>query len=220
VRQQFGFLRNIEDIFGDMSGEILTRSFPAFSNRHYFIEQIILSVFHEDFDDVENSMIVKFIRHIGMEEHLSDVASEDDLIVIQDEDWYSSAFENLVDEVFHVLFLNIEFLQAFNEMTSGYAQNYLSSFSGENGNPILRRVNVPQFVKDGIYFRDGGECRTCKKDLSRTVTPFIKERFDHIVPLAKGGCNDITNIQLLCHECNSLKSDKLLVVSQQERRPY
>lgn len=220
MNQRYSFLRNIEEVFGDMSGEFLTRPFARNSNLHYFIDHVVLSIFHENIDDIHENMIVDFIEHIGMEKYLSEISSEDDLIFTQDEDWFRLAFSNLVDEVFHVLFLNVNFLQNFNEMTSGYLENYLSLFSIEPNQTRLNRVHVPQFVKDGIYFRDGGECRSCKKDLSRTITPFIKERFDHIKPLAKGGCNDITNIQLLCHECNSMKSDKATSVSQEERKPF
>ncbi|MGW5524838.1 HNH endonuclease [Gordonia sp. NPDC003950] len=35
-----------------------------------------------------------------------------------------------------------------------------------------------------------------------------KEHFDHVVPLAHGGLNDITNIQLLCQSCNLTKGSE------------
>jgi len=29
--------------------------------------------------------------------------------------------------------------------------------------------------------------------------------YDHVIPLAKGGLNDVTNLQLLCKMCNERK---------------
>ena len=37
--------------------------------------------------------------------------------------------------------------------------------------------------------------------------------YDHIVPLASGGLNDVTNIQLLCEDCNRRKSAGLAITS-------
>jgi 5-methylcytosine-specific restriction endonuclease McrA len=32
---------------------------------------------------------------------------------------------------------------------------------------------------------------------------------DHIMPVAKGGGNDVENLTVSCHTCNSIKSDNL-----------
>ncbi len=46
-----------------------------------------------------------------------------------------------------------------------------------------------------------GICPLCEKKAKLTI--------DHIVPLSKGGTNDIENIQLLCLSCNIKKSNRL-----------
>ena len=58
----------------------------------------------------------------------------------------------------------------------------------------------------GSYFlslaeRDGELCRQCGNTHNLCI--------DHIVPLIKGGTNDIDNLQLLCGDCNLRKSDKI-----------
>lgn len=49
--------------------------------------------------------------------------------------------------------------------------------------------------------RDGCQCKQCGSQDDLTV--------DHIIPLSKGGSDDLDNLQLLCQSCNSQKRDRL-----------
>lgn len=48
--------------------------------------------------------------------------------------------------------------------------------------------------------RDGFHCQNCH------ITTGLE--IDHVVPVIKGGANDLTNLQLLCKPCNCSKGDR------------
>ena len=48
----------------------------------------------------------------------------------------------------------------------------------------------------------GKKCYICNEAPGDTI--------DHVIPLSKGGTNDIENLRLACYNCNWKKGDKLL----------
>ncbi len=63
----------------------------------------------------------------------------------------------------------------------------------------LHRARIPEEVRVAVWVRDAGRCVRCgaEDDL----------QFDHVIPVAKGGGNALENVQVLCGDCNRLKSD-------------
>lgn len=112
---------------------------------------------------------------------------------------YYSVVEDIATELEFILFQNRDFLLRFNEMVS--AKFY---------DNIRTRVYIPEWVKRAVLFRDKGCCVFCKKDLTGicTLLQDNEKHFDHIMPLDKGGINDVCNIQLSCKECNLKKATK------------
>ena len=62
------------------------------------------------------------------------------------------------------------------------------------------RQPIPRKLRHEVFKRDGYRCRECGASKDETSL-----EIDHIVPVAKGGTNDIDNLQTLCRECNRMK---------------
>ncbi len=58
--------------------------------------------------------------------------------------------------------------------------------------------------KNRIYNKGKGRCAICGK-----FVPYDAFTVDHIIPLAKGGTNELNNLQCTCKTCNYIKQDIL-----------
>jgi len=71
----------------------------------------------------------------------------------------------------------------------------------------VEREYWPERVKSILRSRDRGKCTSCSADLVMELDEAI--HIDHMIPISKGGCNDIVNLQILCSKCNLSKSANL-----------
>lgn len=66
------------------------------------------------------------------------------------------------------------------------------------------RIRIPPEVRKYVFERDKYQCQSCGKTKLETDLTI-----DHIIPLARGGQNDMSNLHTLCLTCNQRKTDKL-----------
>lgn len=65
------------------------------------------------------------------------------------------------------------------------------------------RIPIPLEVRKYVFQRDNYQCQSCGEQQETKLS------IDHIVPLARGGTNDISNLQTLCFTCNQRKTDNI-----------
>lgn len=70
-------------------------------------------------------------------------------------------------------------------------------------------TNIAELFKLLIdYFVEQIKYRMCVANGINTEYAFEEMEGDHIIPWSKGGHTTDDNLQMLCKECNSAKSDK------------
>jgi len=70
-----------------------------------------------------------------------------------------------------------------------------------------KRRTIPLNIRWAVLKRDNYTCVKCGKSPAKDRD--IDIEVDHIKPIAKGGTNEIDNLQVLCNSCNQGKKDKL-----------
>jgi HNH endonuclease len=149
--------------------------------------------------------------------HYSDVeAYRDDLILTGT---LEELYDKIAKEVFYLMFNNREALLKFNYIVAEHMTVDIREIEDIkiqklfNKNGYLKRVRIPEWCTKAVFFRDRGKCCLCTRNLSGTLSINTGKQYDHIVPLAKGGLNDVSNIQLLCSVCNNKKNKHEIITS-------
>ena len=65
------------------------------------------------------------------------------------------------------------------------------------------RGSIPDDLKQLVWLRDGGCCRSCGSN--------VELQYDHIIPVVMGGATSAENLQILCGPCNRKKGAGLTV---------
>ena len=72
----------------------------------------------------------------------------------------------------------------------------------EQNFPVVSRKTFSAERRNDVYERTHGKCALCGK-----FVRFDQFTIDHIIPLEKGGTNELDNLQCTCRCCNAMKQD-------------
>lgn len=68
-----------------------------------------------------------------------------------------------------------------------------------------KRKQISGTLRQNVFDRDDSTCQICGANRYRDN---VKIEVDHIIPVSKGGTNDIYNLQTLCQRCNREKHNR------------
>ena len=235
-----GFIGNFFE--GDMILYI-SKPFKKHSALHVFIEHVIGQFFENDMDEYDQKYFKNglYVDSVFLEYGLNDYTFKEfigekkeiaytDVEMYHDELRMSGTLEELYEkishEVFYLLFNNRKALLNFNYIVAEHMEINIAEIIDDedkklfNGKGFLKRVRIPEWAKTAVFFRDKGFCSFCFKNISSLINSENDRHYDHIIPLSKGGLNDISNLQLLCSECILKKGNYHIFTSNKYQSWY
>lgn len=93
---------------------------------------------------------------------------------------------------------NLPLLYCFEE---DYKEYWLNE--GKNKKSKRKRTHIPRGLRHEVFKRDNYTCVECGAKKSDGATLHV----DHIIPVSKGGSDELDNLQTLCKDCNLNKSN-------------
>lgn len=114
------------------------------------------------------------------------------------------------EDAFNLLFNNRSFLVSF---------SHVIAESIKNSGMRVARAKLPGWLTNAVAERDSGVCQLCQLPVNSPSKP-EPPHFDHMIPLAGGGTNDPTNIQLVHRSCNLEKGCEPRTTDHFTHRPW
>ena len=90
-----------------------------------------------------------------------------------------------------------------------------SIWQSQKSNKKDHKRQISKSEKNEVWERQNGKCARCHKQLIPSAT-----QYDHIKPYAKGGETDTSNIQALCANCHSKKTNRDRVKEIKQKRAH
>lgn len=224
TRDPLSFLRNIEDIFGDMASTSLVRPYPKWTCLHMFIEALVSELIFEDIRKADKKISAYWVQSL-IKSNSMRIPTNIEVPVFGTADSYFEwlADHNLIGDlseviakqVFHVTFSNRGLLRNFSLMLGDYVSETAATFSPDSfsSRGSLLRKPIPIWAKNAVFHRDKGRCVICGCDLTKVISQKPEQQYDHILPISLGGMNCVSNLQLMCDKCNRKKSNNSSITS-------
>ena len=122
----------------------------------------------------------------------------------------NNGIEKTLDIIQATIFTSMSDIEKYKQKAPSKLKSY-KVFSLEDNEPIkiqpvkkIKRKTFDKTTRQSIYNNSGCRCQIC----GRLIT-YNDFTIDHIIPLAKGGTNDMSNLQSSCVRCNRIKADVL-----------
>lgn len=84
-----------------------------------------------------------------------------------------------------------------------FSEEYQECWFNKKKKTARKRTHIPKGLRHEVFKRDNYTCVEC----GATKEDGAKLHIDHIIPVSKGGTDELSNLQTLCDKCNLNKSN-------------
>lgn len=104
----------------------------------------------------------------------------------------------------------LKFPQSLRELNRGRLKKL---FLSQNNIAKKRKTHITNSLRHEVFKRDKYKCCECGMGKNETSL-----HIDHVIPVSRGGSDELDNLQTLCEACNFSKSNRIFLVKEEGAR--